>query len=80
MLKEIFADSVNVNIDPVLGVTSGAVLRRPGNAPQPHNITAPPMYLIALGDEYTVGLKKGGMVATGRNNEGQCNVSDWKLF
>lgn len=36
---------------------------------------------IAASDEHTVGLKfDGTVVACGKNDDGQCDVSDWKLF
>lgn len=36
---------------------------------------------ISAGYSHTIGLKSDGtVVATGNNDEGQCNVSDWKLF
>ena len=36
---------------------------------------------IAASEEHTVGLKSDGtVVACGKNDDGQCDVSDWKLF
>ena len=42
---------------------------------------APVRDWISAGDGYTVGLKSDGTVVTvGDYNDGQCGVSDWKLF
>ena len=36
---------------------------------------------IAASEKHTVGLKfDGTVVACGKNDDGQCDVSDWKLF
>ncbi|MED9969104.1 MAG: TIR domain-containing protein [Ruminococcus sp.] len=36
---------------------------------------------IAAGDHHTIGLKSDGtLIAIGKNENGQCNVSGWKLF